>query len=66
MENQERKNGQRKNRFFHNKDLFTNAATPIFCIFICIGIYLTASNAMEFSVGKNHQYSFLNQIVNMN
>ena len=41
----------------YNKDLFTNAATPIFCIFICIGIYLTASNAMEFSVGKNHHYS---------
>ena len=42
----------------HNKDLFTNAATPIFCIFLCIGIYVTSKNAMEFSVGNWGKISF--------
>ena len=42
----------------HNKDLFTNAATPIFCIFLCIGIYVTSKNAMEFSVGNWGTFSF--------
>ena len=36
----------------YNKDLFSNAATPIFCIFIGIGIYFTLSTALDFSVGK--------------
>ena len=42
----------------HNKDLFTNAATPIFCIFLCIGIYVTSKNAMEFSVGNWGKHAF--------
>ena len=41
----------------YNKDLFTNAATPIFCIFIGIGIYFTLSTALDFSVGKRNQIS---------
>ena len=41
----------------YNKDLFTNAATPVFCIFIGIGIYFTLSTALDFSVGKRNQIS---------
>ena len=41
----------------YNKDLFTNAATRIFCIFIGFGIYFILSTALDFSVGKRNQIS---------
>ena len=31
----------------YNKALFTNAATPIFCVFLLVGIYITTDYAMS-------------------
>ena len=37
----------------YNKALFTNAASPIFCIFLVVGIYITTDYAMSFPIGIN-------------
>ena len=39
----------------YNKALFTNAATPIFCVFLVVGIYITTDYAMSWqheSIGR--------------
>ena len=36
----------------YNKALFTNAATPFICIFLLIGVWITAKKAMMFPIGE--------------
>ena len=46
----------------YNKALFTNAATPIVCVFLIIGIWITA---MQFPIGEINLWEggiFLNTI----
>ena len=46
----------------YNKALFTNAATPLVCVFLLVGIWITAKTAMQFPIGdKNHKLPFLGQ-----
>ena len=36
----------------YNKALFTNAATPLVCVFLLVGIWITAKTAMQFPIGE--------------